>query len=306
MWTFFYGSYMNFSVLEEVNLIPDQWEVARLNGFDIRIQPRANLVRSDQQCVYGILATTTHQELSRLYAHARDVLGETYLPEAVLVETLDGQWKPALCYIAPSMEPQPVAHDYLDRILGPAKEFGFPGWYLARLESFRPQKLHQEKLLETNLEIRQIHLQDAASLAGLLRSLDTVPHFQNEDVETTTAQVYRHLTQCLEDTSHSMYVAVSPDGSVVGYGAVHWLPYLFLSGPEGFVSELFIHQAARGLGLGTRLLSVIEAEAKMRGCSRLQLINLRSAESYKRGFYEKAGWRERVEVADFVFLLSGK
>jgi len=126
VWTFFYGSYMNFNVLKEVDYVPDCWEVARLNGFDIRIQPRANLVRSEQHCVYGIIATATHEELSRLYAHAKDVLGETYLPEAVLVETRDGKWKPALCYIAPIMEPRPAANDYIDRIAGPAKEFGFP------------------------------------------------------------------------------------------------------------------------------------------------------------------------------------
>ena len=95
IWTFFYGSYMNFDVLGEVNYIPKKWEVARLAGFDIFIRPRANLVHSDQNSVYGILAIGTHAELSRLYAHARDVLGETYLP------ALDGKWKPALCYICP-------------------------------------------------------------------------------------------------------------------------------------------------------------------------------------------------------------
>jgi hypothetical protein len=138
VWTFFYGSYMNLNVLKEVDYIPDRWEVAKLNGFDIRIQPRANLVRSEQHCVYGIVATATHQELGRLYAHAKDVLGETYLPEAVLVETRDGKWKPALCYIASAMEPRPAANDYIDRIAGPAKEYGFPEWYIRRIESFRP------------------------------------------------------------------------------------------------------------------------------------------------------------------------
>ena len=137
VWTFFYGSYMNFNVIKEVNYIPERWEVARLRGFDIRIQPRANLVRSEQHCVYGIVATATHQKLSRLYERAKDVLGETYLPEAVLVETLDGKWKPALCYLCPAMEPKPAAHHYIDRIVGPAKEFGFPEWYIKRLESFR-------------------------------------------------------------------------------------------------------------------------------------------------------------------------
>jgi hypothetical protein len=138
VWTFFYGSYINPRVLREVNYVPTEWEVARLSGFDIRIQPRANLIRSDQHCVYGILATGSHAELARLYAHAEDVLGETYLPEAVLVETLDGKCKASLCYICPTMDPRPATNDYIDRIVKPAGEYGFPQWYIRRLESFRP------------------------------------------------------------------------------------------------------------------------------------------------------------------------
>jgi cation transport regulator ChaC len=137
VWVFFYGSYMNLDVLRQVNVVPGQYESARLPGFDILIQPRANLVRAERDSVYGILATATHQELERLYAHARDVLGETYSPEAVLTETADGKWRPALCYIAREMEPRPAARDYVDRIVEPAKAFGFPDWYIERLESFR-------------------------------------------------------------------------------------------------------------------------------------------------------------------------
>jgi hypothetical protein len=88
--------------------------------------------------VYGIVATATHAELARLYAHAKDVLGEVYLPEAVLVETGNGRWRPALCYLAPAMEPRLAANDSIDRIAGPAREFGFPQWYVGRIESFRP------------------------------------------------------------------------------------------------------------------------------------------------------------------------
>ena len=138
VWTFFYGSYMNFEVLKEVDLVPEHFEVARLSGFDIQIRPLANLVRSDQNCAYGIVATATHEELRRLYTHAEDVLGGIYLPEAVLVETGDGKWRPALCYIAPSMEPKPADDDYVDRIVKSARAFEFPAWYIERLESFRP------------------------------------------------------------------------------------------------------------------------------------------------------------------------
>jgi cation transport regulator ChaC len=138
VWVFFYGSYMNRDVLGEVELTPARWEVARLAGFDICIRPRANLVRSPQHTVYGVAATATHEELRRLYAHAHDVLGELYLPEAVLTESLDGNWRPAMCYIAPHMPARPAATDYVDRIVAPARALGFPPWYIERLESFRP------------------------------------------------------------------------------------------------------------------------------------------------------------------------
>ena len=140
VWVFFYGSYMNLDVLREVNFVPGAWKVARLAGFDISIRPRANLTRSDRDCVFGLLATATHAELERLYSHARDTLGAVYRPHPVLTETLDGKVRPALCYLADDMAPTPVAGDYLDRILGPAKAFGFPGWYIARLERFRASR----------------------------------------------------------------------------------------------------------------------------------------------------------------------
>jgi hypothetical protein len=137
---FFYGSYMNRAVLREVQLLPEDIEVARLDGYDIRIAPRANLVPSEQHCVYGTLVEATHAELARLYSHAKDVLGETYLPHPVLAQSRDGAWWPALCYIAPSMVSRTPDPAYVDRIVGPAQELGFPKWYITRLEAERHVK----------------------------------------------------------------------------------------------------------------------------------------------------------------------
>ncbi len=117
VWTFFYGSNINLGILKKVDYIPSQVHVARLHGFDIQIRPLANLVRSNQHCVYGILATGTHDELERLYGrYVHDELGATYLPEAVLCEKLDGTLVPALCYIAAESEPAPATNEYLDRM----------------------------------------------------------------------------------------------------------------------------------------------------------------------------------------------
>jgi len=136
---FFYGSFINRAVLAEAGLKPDRVELARLWGFDIRIQPLANLVRSDRHCVYGIVCEATHAELTKLYSQSW--VG-AYLPEAVMVETTGARLLSALCYIAPEPEapaagPAPAADDYIDRIAGPAREYGFPSWYIDRLESFR-------------------------------------------------------------------------------------------------------------------------------------------------------------------------
>ena len=136
--TFFYGSYINPTVLREVDLVPKHVEVARLPGFDIEIRPLANLVPFDRHMVYGILATATHEELDRLYAHAREVLGGIYLPYPVLTHTTGGRSQPALCYIAPRIETAPASPDYIGRIVEPARDYQFPAWYIERLESFVP------------------------------------------------------------------------------------------------------------------------------------------------------------------------
>lgn len=61
------------------------------------------------------------------------------MPKAVLVQSVDGQWLPALCYIASVLQPRAAEPASLERILRPARELGFPAWYLARLEAFMPR-----------------------------------------------------------------------------------------------------------------------------------------------------------------------
>ena len=139
VWTFYYGSNMDLKVLERFDYRPERVEVATLAGFDITIAPLANLLPSEGRSVYGILATGTHADLERLYGrYVEDELGAVYRPEAVLCRTLEGRWVPALCYIADPMDPAPATDDYLERILRPARDFGFPGWYIEKLEAFRP------------------------------------------------------------------------------------------------------------------------------------------------------------------------
>ena len=151
--------------------------------------------------------------------------------------------------------------------------------------------------------IRKAAADDARHLALLLGGIGWFEAFASAPIDTSTARVSARLRESLADASHSVYVAETQAGEIAGYGSVHWLPYLFMAGPEGYVSELFVRESARGQGVGGQLLDAIESEARARGCTRLSLINLRHRESYRRQFYVKAGWQERDTAANFIYAL---
>jgi GNAT superfamily N-acetyltransferase len=152
------------------------------------------------------------------------------------------------------------------------------------------------------LLIRKAQPQDASGIADVLRDVGWFAHINDEAPESTVDRLGRHLDMCLADDSHSIYVAELEE-IIVGYAAVHWLPFLMLRGPEGFISELFISEAARGQGIGAQMLTTIEDEARDRGCVRLGLLNARMRDSYQRGFYKKHGWTERDDMVNFVLPL---
>lgn len=152
-----------------------------------------------------------------------------------------------------------------------------------------------------NLTIRQANESDAPAIAQILKALGWFAHLNSISDEESAAQIKKHIALCHADNSHSVYVAENAEGDVLGYVAVHWLPSLFLPASEGYLSELFIHDAYRGQGIGKALLATVTSEANDRGCLRLTLINHKDRDSYQREFYRKQGWIERETVANFVY-----
>jgi len=140
IWTFFYGSWINLEILKEKDLLPLQYEVAKLHGYKIYIQPIANLIPDESSMVYGVLFSMTREKHQRiLTALMQGTMGNTYLPEAVLVETeKDKKWIPAICYMAvPSAEAKQANPDYIDPFIKSARDWKFPESYIKYLESFR-------------------------------------------------------------------------------------------------------------------------------------------------------------------------
>lgn len=125
---------------------------------------------------------------------------------------------------------------------------------------------------------------------------------EQRDISTASTQ---QLQACLADRdNHSVYVARDADDDVLGYLAIHWIPFPALPGLEGYISDLIVAAKARGQGLGQGLLLAAEEEANSNGAKRLMLNNRRSAESYDRQFYAKAGFTERVDFSNFTVALD--
>jgi len=154
------------------------------------------------------------------------------------------------------------------------------------------------------MNIRKINEHDALAISKILCDLGWLEHLKQESFQATEQRIRKHIAMCQQDDSHAVFVAENANGNVIGYTAVHWLPYLMLKAPEGYVSELFVADSERGKGVGSQLLEVVKEEARERGCTRLSLINVKIRESYQRGFYKKQGWTEREGDARFVLTLE--
>ena len=150
------------------------------------------------------------------------------------------------------------------------------------------------------IEICKAEQSDVAGIAEILRELGWFDEIMAETPAETRVHVANELKLCQGDDSHAVYVARAAGQAVLGYVSVHWVPYLLHSGPDGYISELFIRDSARGQGIGARLLETVEAEALRHGCKRLMLLNMRQRETYQRGFYAKHGWEERPQAATFM------
>jgi hypothetical protein len=138
VWVFFYGTFMRPGVLAEHEVTPTEVVPARLGGFDLDVRPRANLTRADRSCVYGALASLTHDDLAKIYSHLEEAFGLKYLPETVLAEALDGTLRPALCYIMPHTSGARAGREYVAELAECVRAMGHPEWYAAYVESFGP------------------------------------------------------------------------------------------------------------------------------------------------------------------------
>ncbi len=135
--------------------------------------------------------------------------------------------------------------------------------------------------LSAAVVVRRACPEDAARLADLGVQLG---------YDTTVDQVIHRLKTILEKSDQTVYVAVLPDGLVVGW--IHLYVYTTLvSEPQAMVGGLVTDAAHRGEGLGRRLMAEAEAWGRDQGCTAVYLkSNIARKEAH--AFYESLGYQQ--------------
>jgi len=90
------------------------------------------------------------------------------------------------------------------------------------------------------MNIRNATESDAAGIAELLHTIVEIRSVFSESTATTAKNVERNLQSAVGSATSMILVAENGDGEIAGYCAVHWVPFLFLSGGEAYVTELFV------------------------------------------------------------------
>lgn len=147
------------------------------------------------------------------------------------------------------------------------------------------------------MEIRELELEDGEQVIEIMFAYKRECNV--EPPEDKRALMLETL-QGLIGREGSVALVALEGGVVAGIITAHHFPMALIGGDDWYISELFIKREFRGHGIGSALITEIEQRARAAGGARMNLINFRTIDSYKRGFYNKQGFVERKDGANFV------
>jgi hypothetical protein len=129
---FFYGLFMDVSLLREKGLRPHLVGAAELSDYRIHVGNRATLIPSPGSTSYGMLIDLSEEDANELYL-APDV--RDYSPDRVHAVLLsDRATQPSLCYnLAADKLGVGMDSEYADRLSALALQLGFPPAYASEI-----------------------------------------------------------------------------------------------------------------------------------------------------------------------------
>ena len=130
---FFYGLFMDKTLLEEKGFHPTTPILAVLNDYALEIGDRATLMKMTGRCVYGTVMQLAQEEIDTLYG-GQSVAD--YLPEDVVITTFEKEKQNVVVYNLPMDKVAGPNHQYAQRLVQVASEVGLPEEYLKEIELF--------------------------------------------------------------------------------------------------------------------------------------------------------------------------
>ncbi len=127
---FFYGLFMDESLLASKGIIPASAATGYVDGFALRIGERATLVPESGARAYGVLMHISEQDAETLYS---DPSVADYVAESVGVHLPDGSVEAALCYNLAAEDLTGTNPEYAKKLLALADELGLSETYLEHL-----------------------------------------------------------------------------------------------------------------------------------------------------------------------------
>ena len=127
---FFYGLFMDESLLAEKGIAARNGVVGYVDGLRLRIGERATLERYAGARAYGVMMEVSDNEVRELYAESSVA---DYVPESVTVELMDGNSAEASCYNLPRNKVTGTNKGYAKALLEVANQLGLPESYLGEI-----------------------------------------------------------------------------------------------------------------------------------------------------------------------------
>ena len=129
---FFYGLFMDESLLASKGIRPKVSRLGHVEGFGLHIGERATLLPERDSRSYGVLMEIATDQAAALYSEesVRD-----YVAEPVVVHLPSGARVAAVCYNLPATGLAGTNPKYAAALLALATKLGMPDSYLARIRS---------------------------------------------------------------------------------------------------------------------------------------------------------------------------
>lgn len=130
---------------------------------------------------------------------------------------------------------------------------------------------------------------DAPSVFALVKEL-------GHAVPVDLAAFMESFSRALSDAPRTLVHVAETEGQVVGYCLTTISSLLYTNGPSAQLQEIVVDGSVQTRGVGTALVSAVEADCAQHGVTQLTVASRRAG-----GFYDRLGYTQQAEYMRRLF-----